>query len=138
MHLLGADDDWLQGAYQMETQNSRKARPDPSSASHKICWARDPQAWYNTEFRSGPTKCPIGYIFVFGTGPVGLKFACHTMVTSKYQHQIFATTTLDAIPDLVVTSEYFILEFLFSLNNFGPNVLDGRIWEVRTRRKQSL
>ena len=92
----------------------------------------------STEFRSGPTKCPIGYIFGFGAGPVGLKFACHTMVTSKYQHQIFATTTLDAIPDLVVTSEYFILEFLFSLNNFGPNVLDGRIWEVRTRRKQSL
>ena len=45
--LLGADDDWLLGAYQMETQNSRKARPDPTSApaSHKIRWAWDPQAW---------------------------------------------------------------------------------------------
>ena len=48
MNLLGADDDWLLGAYQMETQNSRKARPDPTSASHKICWAWDTQAWHNS------------------------------------------------------------------------------------------
>ena len=65
MYLLCADDDWLPGAYQMHTQNSRKARPDPASASHKICWAWDPQAWYksgvsNWAQQKGPSVIYLG------------------------------------------------------------------------------
>ena len=59
------------------------------------------------ESRVGPSKKAhgIGYIFGFGAGPEGLKFAGHTMFRSKYQHQDFATAYLDPIPDLV-TFEY--------------------------------
>ena len=61
------------------------------------------QVW---SLRSCPAKRPIGYIFGFVAGPVGLKFACHIMVISKYQLQDFTTTSLDAIPDLVMAFEY--------------------------------
>ena len=37
----------------------------------------------------------------------GLKLACpYTIVRSKYQHQDFATTSLNVIPDLVTSFEY--------------------------------
>ena len=89
----------------METQNSRKARPDSTSASHKICCALDPQAWYKSGVSDrAQQKGPSG--IYLGSWPVGLKFACHTMVRSKYRHQDFATASLDTIPDLVVTFEH--------------------------------
>ena len=89
----------------METQNSRKARPDSASASHKICCAWDPQACDKSGASDrAQQKGQLG--IYLGSWPVGLKFPCHAMVRSKYRYQDFATASLDAIQDLVVAFEY--------------------------------
>ena len=58
------------------------------------------------ESQIGPSKKARRVYIYLGLWPVGLKFACHTMVRSKYRHQDFATASLDAIPHPVVTFKY--------------------------------
>ena len=89
---------------------SLKSRQNPTSPSHKIpcAWHKDgSQSWCKSwGLNLGLAKRPIEYIFGLGAGPVGLKRAClNTTVRSKYQHQDFATTSWDTIPDLVVNFE---------------------------------
>ena len=59
---------------------SLRARPDPTSASNKICWSwheDDPQAWYKSgSLSSGPAKNYHVLIFGFCAGSMVLKFVC--------------------------------------------------------------
>ena len=89
------DADWLLGGAKAEHTDwrgriSAKARSGPTSASHKICWARHqdrPQAWYESGSLSlGPGNKPVGPIFGLGVEPVDLKFASlNTKARSEYE-----------------------------------------------------
>ena len=122
-NVLDTDDedaDWLLGGAKAEPINWRcrislKARQGSTSASRKICWARNQDGlqaclvWmWQSQFRSlsvweNPTRPLIG----LGASSVDLKFASlNTKVRLRYLCYCFATIYWNIIPDLVGSVKY--------------------------------